>query len=510
MLVFEMPHFSYADFLLNAQKSFRERTKDKPLFSTNAKGLFTAYLEGIPQAYRQEHTCACCRKFIETYGDLAYLDDDLKVRSALWEYRGAYKTAFETMQQIVEQSKIIAVHHSPDPIWGDPITGDWLHLSVLSPKVYKHPTNSASQQQALSKEHFQGMVRALVEYKDINLDTVVALLESNALYRSEKVLGPAKFLAELSAKWRNARRANVIWSAIATAPEGFLHPRSSMIGTLLEDLAKGRSIEKAMSSFAAKMHPLQYQRPTAAPTTAAIMAAEAAFNSLGLEDSLKRRFAHLEEVPKLWEPKVTPEVGGTMPIFGKLLPEAPATVLPGVQLITWVKFLAEVLPTAISMEFHASREASYYSTFLTATVPEAPPIFQWDSEEARNPFSWYFKANGVKPEEFNLSSDTWHKVNAICESPTKGFSHFGQHIMFVIDGARDLKPTALGLFPEMLKSFLRPFQAVIEKYSGLSVPTGAETASVAGPMLTKDLPWNLQLRVKSPSFTRLYTIDRWE
>jgi hypothetical protein len=69
-----------------------------------------------------------------------------------------------------------------------------------------------------------------------------------------------------------------------------------MIGTLLEDIHVGLPFDDFKAKFAAKMHPLQYQRPQAAPKVGAIAQAEKLVEQLGIVRSLKRRFARLDDL----------------------------------------------------------------------------------------------------------------------------------------------------------------------------------------------------------------------
>ena len=55
-----------------------------PLFTTNAAGLFDAYLAGIPEEFRQHYTCHCCRKFVDKYGALLAIHDFLPIRCLAW------------------------------------------------------------------------------------------------------------------------------------------------------------------------------------------------------------------------------------------------------------------------------------------------------------------------------------------------------------------------------------------------------------------------------------------
>ncbi len=66
-----------------------------------------------------------------------------------------------------------------------------------------------------------------------------------------------------------------MWRLIASAPDGFCHPRASMIGVLLDAIAVGMSFDAIKSHFNEKVYPLLYQRPQAPPSAGNIAIAEA-------------------------------------------------------------------------------------------------------------------------------------------------------------------------------------------------------------------------------------------
>lgn len=61
-----------------------------PLFTTNADGLFDAYLSGIPEERRQHYNCQCCKRFITNYGGLVTIggDDDKAEKATRRRYSG--------------------------------------------------------------------------------------------------------------------------------------------------------------------------------------------------------------------------------------------------------------------------------------------------------------------------------------------------------------------------------------------------------------------------------------
>jgi hypothetical protein len=129
------------------------------------------------------------------------------------------------------------------------------------------------------------------------------------------------------------------------------------------------------------MHPLQYQRPQAAPTSGNIERAEKLVEKLGIQRSLERRFARLGEIQTIWKPteEVKHEGNG---VFSHIKPknknEIPKMELPPIKM-TWRKFCETVLPSAKGIEFYVNG-VDNYSAILTAVHEDAPPILQWETK----------------------------------------------------------------------------------------------------------------------------------
>lgn len=503
-----------------------------PLFETDAADLWGAYLGTFGPApadgeavtpLRQYHTCHACRLFVERFGGMVTVDAAGKTAPAIWhddDAPDAYKPAIAAMMRLVRKAKVTGVFLSSDRVWGTPETGVWHHLALTPPAaiLHKRATQTAGQAMAEKREDFKTVMHALNEFTQPHIELALTLLRTDALYRSEKVLGQAEWLHGLHiarAAAHSGAKANAVWRAIGTAPAGFCHPRSSMIGTLLEDIAAGLEFSEVSRRFAAKMHPLAYQRPQAAPSAGAIAAAEKVMQQLGAAGSLARRFARLDEVQALWKPalaKGAPVAGG---VFGHLKTKdatpSPDMRIPA-QTVTWEKFQREVLPTAEQIEFRAPVQGSYTS-LVTAVNADAPPILQWDSECARNPVSWYFWQNGSSASQFGLSGGEFHKVNAVAFKPSMwngGHEHHGQGVLFVIDGAKDSRTPSACLFPEILKTEFHGVRSVLEAYSNGAQIEGAADQSAAGVMLNKGQPWDAWVRVAAGGKTLEYKIDRWD
>jgi hypothetical protein len=519
----------YDAFLRRIQDSFTDSTKGAPLFTTNAEGLWAAFLAAMPKDQRQYHNCHACRHFIERYGSLVTIDDAGATVPAVWHWHDApefYKPSINAMIAIVRRAGVSGVFLSSLPVWGTPVTGIWRHFSVLpeGSRVFKRVTMNAGQAMAEKREDFLTVIRALNEFPKPVLEQALTLLRTESLYRSEKVMGPAQWLYDLHVAHNAAHgpaKVNVIWRAVATAPAGFCHPRTSMIGTLLVDITAGLPFADVARRFADKMHPLQYQRPQAAPDAGNIAQAEKIVEQMGIKASLRRRFARIDEVVALWKPAPVTEAPKGEGVFAHLTPKNAVPVVGAKDMasitMTWEKFKRTVLPEALEIEFYTAPRADNYTALVTAVDPAAPPILQWDLEDRRNPISWYLYHGGTRPEHWGLESGSYHKVTAITLKPCmwnddKGrFAHQGEGVIFLLEGAKDSDGgVSLALFPETLRSELHQVRSTIEAFSRAGRLEGREEASACGISLQKGGTWNALFRVCTKTGVVEYKLDRWD
>jgi len=501
----------YAGFLVALRDRFDARTEDgrAPLLTTDSPGLWEAYLTSFPEAERQYHNCNACRHFVERFGGLVIVDSKGRTIPAFFSEQDGPEYA--AIVKIVKKARVTGVFLSSLPVFGEPLTGDWRHLSLKNLAVYKQGALTAAQAMAEKKEDFGQVARALGEFPQALVQKAMTILGAEVLYRAEKVQGPAKFLNDLHearAALRGKARDNVLWVAIAKAPAGFCHPRSSMVGSLLEDLASGMDLETVKARFGKKMHPLQYLRPQAAPSVGSVLAAEKLFEKLGLASALRRRYARIEECETFWLPKKAgPAAGG---IFSSVLGSAASKPLAlGVSTMTWMKFARELLPSAEKIEYHAAH--GNYCGLLTAVDQEAPSLFQWP-----HPVSWYVYHGGSMPGQWNLYAGAWTEVTGLSNSPAQWgdrkitIPHFSESVVAFLKGAKDYRSAGLCLFPEILKSELHGVRSVIEAYSAKGTPEGRDEGTANGIVFGSKGAINARLRVTSGASSREILIDRWD
>ncbi|WP_051293453.1 hypothetical protein [Pseudoduganella violaceinigra] len=518
----------------NAYNALVERINNRfsaltgPIFETNTTGLFEAYLNACDDpAQRQKRTCSCCRNFIERFGGLATVGDDGQLVSALWDIDDvpeAYREAINALQREVRRASITMPFLSSDAVLGKPEKGGWHHFAIKSGKVFVgNGLDNAFQAASARREAFDSVRRALGEYSSSTCATALRLLKDDSLANSEAALGQAQFLVDLhtarDAVSGQQNKDNVVYRMVAMAPTGFCHPRSSMIATLLDDIAGGKSFEQAAASWAAKMHPLKYQRPQAAPTAGAIKAAEAAFEKLGAGTALQRRYATMADILEtVWLPREQ-EKPVSQGLFASIIPKAASTpaanMIAPATVMTLDKFRRTVLPTADKIAMAAPAGPSTFVALTSAVHADARPILQWDNEEKRNPVAWYIYHGGSSASDFNLSG-SYYEVTAVTPQPHTWFGQVhpqhGEGLVLLLKNARDLRKCGghSAIFPVCLKGEFHGFRSTIEAYSKANPLAGFGEDNVAGLLLSKGEQYQITLRVTSGGQTSDYRIDRWD
>lgn len=496
------------------------------LFQVSRDNLFDIFLANLPE-HDEHYNCHCCRRFFDNFGGLVSIDENGKPHSILWQDDDVppyFTEAVRVLRLAVESARVAGVFLSSDRIWGTPQTGLWTHFHGHRSSVFRHAVLSADQKMAEKKEDFAMLRRGLDDYPITLAKQALAILESDTFPGSEKVVGIGRWFVQLHEAITRTRilrqKENLVWLAVATAPEGHAHIRSTMISTLLDDLKNNVPLDIAKKKWAEKMHPLQYARPQAPPKAGTIDRAEKLFEQLGAAASLNRRFARMTEVKTIWTPqgkaRATPEEG----VFGKLRtkPKKNAPITVPSRTMTFAKFRREVMPAAIRIEAYAPARGSYFA-FTTAVDVNAPAMLQWDGLEGRdrNPVSWYQYVHGSEAVRWGVKPCDYIPVTALCLPPHQWqdpgkFPHMMIGLGIVLAGCREIGRFGMighgGLFPELLRNEYREVRSVVEAHANSTPPSGRDDADACGLFFSGKE--NIVLCVTTADSTGLVTLDRWD
>lgn len=446
------------------------------LFRVETTRLYDLFLSKLP-GNKQNYNCNTCRKFFRIYGGLVIVKDDGSLESAVFPYQVPefFEESIIAVKKKVENSKIKNVFFDKKSTLGVFQSGGFKHISVNLDKKYTRNIslrNNKSITEVIAEKRQSKILLAktLDKYNRNIINQAVSILESGILYRGGAILSQARYIQnvyELCQDTFGRQRDNLIWSEAVQSPEGFCHVSSGMLGVLLDDIKNELPINLIKRKFDKKMSPDSYRRMKSLPTDGNIKQAEKLVDELGLANSLKRRYASIDEVPTIWKPTPNRQPGITQDgVFSRLKSKNKSYDIKSSfstpQKMTWVKFRDKILPTAKSMKVLVN-EKDHFFALLTCVDMDAPPILKWDKITDRYPFSRYTYNSPSFSEQWNLKSGRFYPVYGI----------YQKHGLFVLllKGAFDLNhdKCGLGLFPEILRPELHSIRKTIEAYSETGV-----------------------------------------
>jgi len=371
--------------------------------------LWLTFLDSFPAGTnlrfreRSEYDCSTCRGFVKGFGNVVEIDGG-QVRS-VWSGVSAFDPVFSVvaaaMDAFVGTLPLSGIFRSTEAQYGTPRTRTlrdgqvevWDHLHGRVEK--RHRTSDVGGARGTFDAAVQVFRRGLAELTQQALDTVVDLIDDNALYRGTEHRRAVTEFRSLQNRWTQASDGRAFIFANAMNPAARF--RNTVIGTLVQDLSAGVDLEQAVRSFEAKVAPQNYQRPTALITPAMVKAAMRTIDELGIEESLQRRFARLSDVSVtnvLWVDNDT-QARMKDGIEGLLMQAATARS-EGARLrdarpeqIPVVTFMKDILPGAATIDLWVanSHEPNLVS-LTTGRDPAAPRLFTWD-----NDFGWSYNGN---------------------------------------------------------------------------------------------------------------------
>ncbi len=496
-------------------KAFVAACVSGPLFRTDATKLSDTFLHALPEQLRQHYTCRHCVHFFERYGGLVTIDDAGHLHTAVWPDDQSVPVTFDPvvrlLRQQVESAKVVGAFVTSEAALGAATTGPWTHLSLEVPPscCYHNVLKTSDQREAELLEDMGMLTRGLAEFNQVVVGKALALLRSGGLERPEKGEPMADWLLHLQD--RLARRPpsnvkeNLLWAAVAAAPTGFCHVRSSVLGTLLQDVLAGSSLVSTQRSWAAKVDPSKYMRAQVAPAAGNLKQAEGVIQKMEAAGSLRRRYATRADVQEtVWSRRC--EVcdstslcdadqhlshGRSGPVFGHIVPKAKPRAnvqdLPAVKM-TLDKFRRIMLPTADRIEWLVPEVPSQFAALVTAADPAAPPILQWDHVERRNQTSIYSAQSAAC--FWNLTANHWAPVSFIAQMPYhwagNSAPNHKEGLLLALEGCRDAARTAGGGFlSEFLLGDLRPVRTSLDAYARAAKVEGVELSEASGLALMR-------------------------
>lgn len=356
-----------------------------------------AYPEGTNEIYkeRREHDCNTCRHFIKNVGNVVTIENNKMVTIWDCELQDEYKVVADVMSNYIKSKKIEDVFLHSEPRVGALKTTQltesgsitWHHLYAEIPSNYR--SNDIPSQRAIVRTNKELLERGCKEFTQEALETVLELISQDGLYRGQEHKPQVDNFLKLLVAYSKAPDKDMwLWQNSHNPAVRF---KNTVIGTLVQDISEGMELDRAVSSFETKVAPQNYKRTTAVITQGMVNKAMETIDSLGIEHSLHRRFAKLEDISvnNVLFADRSSQVVMKDTVADLLITEVKNSTkkFDKVDEVHIDDFITNVLPTAQSIEmyFECKHQANLCS-LIAPVYADAPNILKWS-----NNFSWAYR-----------------------------------------------------------------------------------------------------------------------
>ena len=397
---------------------FEELSKQEFLYKVNVPSddVWNIYINSYSgveaQIFRErpKHDCNTCKNFIKRLGNVVAITE--QGLDSIWNVaglEGQYKDVAEKLHSKVIQSDISGVFYTTESLVGKEynieanVAGDikWEHFYAnISSKYVKQDMATVASELDATVSVFK---RALEEISLSTLDTAIDLCST--IYKGEEFLSTLVKFKEAKSAYNEldlASKKLFIWKEFKNYPARI---RNTAIGSLLVDIDKGVDLESAVKSYEVKVAPQNYKRTTAVITPNMIKDAMKTITDLGIEESLHRRFAVIEDVSindVLYADRSSKPKMKNAPSIEDILMTSVETKIDTTKAsdISIEDFISSILPKADKIEI--CPENTHINNMCSIIAPvnaDAPNILKWD-----NNFSWAYKGGFTDAIKENVKS----------------------------------------------------------------------------------------------------------
>lgn len=378
---------SFSTIKIAVQNLF-DQNKHRHLFTTGVdKGVLNdAYLSTFTDPVeRQHHNCNCCRSFLNQYGDIVWIEDE--VVKTLWDFElpsdNPYAAVPATLRSLVLSKPIQSVYFSQQAALGTDrnfgkLGEKWEHFHIRMPSEKVRP-NSLGKDTGYANDSRALLLRSLKELKLEHVNEVLELIAQNQLYRGPEHKASLLGLQKLMTNSQGKDLELFSWEFYA---ERGARARNTVIGEILIDLAEGKDLEDAVKSYERMVAPANYRRPTAAVTAGMLDKAKKELEGLGMLNSLQRRLANKDDIPlseALW---VNRPVAGPVDLFAQAKQDLPFDPPKGIRELTVDEFKELVKSTNKLEVLFESRLLPNFVNLTAAVDPDSPNLFNWNNSVA--------------------------------------------------------------------------------------------------------------------------------
>jgi len=409
----------FIDVKEKLQENFKNMTQDiEHLFEVEVdkEEMWNLYLDSFPTGTneifreRREHDCSCCRQFIKNIGNAVVIKNnqihtiwDFNIDEKTYTYKPVLKALSEYIKAkavsniYISKFKKIGTDHNHELYEGETIR--WEHFCLELPsKFVDNSGKSSGDIQGSYRDTKNVFKRSLDEISEDSVLTVLELIAQKSLYKGEEWEYALKEFLQYKKEYDKltdeADKNNFAWEQSVKAGAVIGRIRNHSIGTLLVNISEDMDLDTAVKKYEVIVAPTNYKRPKAIFTKKMLEDAKKTIEELGYLDSLKRRYATLDDITVnniLFSNKDAANRIAGGDVFDDMLGEVAVNPkkFSKVEEVSVEDFVSDILSTTKEIEvLLENKHASNMVSLIAPEVSDSKTMFKWD-----NNFGWAYSGN---------------------------------------------------------------------------------------------------------------------
>ncbi len=442
----------------------------KNLFVVNVDKdkMWNLYLDSFPKGTneifrkRREFDCSCCKSFIRQFGNVVAIKNNKLV--SIWDFEtndSTYQPVINELSKFIHNNIIEDVFISKQQNFGTEKSREmkddkiivWNHFFVTLPKEYVFKGSDSVESEMAKYRDVKNVFKRSVEEISIDsVETILELISQNSLYKGEEWKSVLEKFLSIQKEYKNIsdeNKENYCWTKSIEVGPVIGKIKNHSIGTLLVDITLGVDLNDAVKKYECIVAPINYKRPKAIFSKKMLDDARKTVEELGLINSLKRRFATIDDITAnniLFANKNISRLNNDS-VFDKMSKEISTNVknFDKIEEIQIDNFIKNILPNTRSIQ--VLLENNHISNMVSLIAPcdkNAPSMFKWNS------YSWAYNGNitdsmkervksfGGKVDGVLRCSIMWNEKNdnnndfdLHCIEPNRNEIYFGNRMPFI-------------------------------------------------------------------------------
>lgn len=275
--------------------------------------VFQAYLNSFSPERRQNYNCRACERFLNGIGSFATIDDKNNIVPLVFNLTDTswvpenFAETFNVIATVFDPRNAgtfeIVTTNMVDELGdflGTSVTGGFNHFALTLERVAVVNDLKCNAFDTQAKRHGVGKAEItlihtwLRDIAEFNFDSLVDLHQIRE--NDREIIGHIRNAVEA---YKTSNPDIYVRRTLIDQGLGLLYLKNSAAGTIIENMAKGKSFEVALEAYLAYVDPRYYKRPLRMPSETQFEASVKWLEEKGYAEKLPVRFAAVEEVHAL-------------------------------------------------------------------------------------------------------------------------------------------------------------------------------------------------------------------